>query len=592
MNGKIEKVFPFAMMVLGIVAGLAIVMVLMAIAVPTMSSYLLTHAEKADFEHMAGYADLFGRSGMSWFFVASFAIGLVTTVFFLLVLNPHCMTGVRNWRSRAGVKLAASVVAVAAWIVVMVAALGGMSGPGGVQAVVQVLIIAGATALLWCIAGETGWAGTFSSTTWSLPPASSIQLSLLFGAAAGSVLFVLDRLVEWTQGRYFILVSEVFDRSGETSFLGFQLLAVGAMGILGTTFLVLGGFIAALAPVPRTGQEVKRRLKAPMTAFVALITVLLFSYGYAGWKYDLDKTDLSGIIGVPGAASAGNTVIMLLPTKDQPVTVQDWPLQVSGSGFGVQSTIELSAENLGKVEAYLARHPDGSVFTYAAREMLYKGYYALGDAQNGLRWQVKAADSQLLPRMLLLARFSALPITGENFKLLEAFSDTSVWSAGGKSALALAKGYQHFGRTADARRWLDKARAAGVEGAADDILKGPVVTDGTVRGRVLVNGVPPKKAWIALVAMMKRNDAREAFKVTDLTLGRLLADAHVLGADGKFLFDRLGSGTYAVAVVVPRELVPAAPRQDRLAARPVPGPVRIGPERVKDLGTIEIVFKP
>ncbi|MEK6743224.1 MAG: hypothetical protein AABZ15_06430 [Nitrospirota bacterium] len=589
---RIEKLFLVAMTVCGITAGAAVAGVLMAIAVPATSPYLLTLAEKADVARLSGYLGWLTGTGMYLISLMALVVGIAALTLLLGVINPNIVSGAKNWRSRAGAKLAVSIAALIGWVAVLTAAIGGSSESQLIHQVIQVLVVASTTALLWFISGETGWAGIFSTSSWALPPPGERKRTLLLGAAVGLLAVALIGMVEWTQGKYFILVSEVLDRSGETSFLGYQLLAVGFIVMLGTAFPLCGWFVVALAPVTRAGTDVKQLLKGPAALYAIVAIMLLIGYGYAGRKYDLDKKDLAAVLSLPATAADSGTIVILHPDKEQPVTIQEGPRAVSGSGFSLQSTIGLSEENLKKVEAYLAAHPDGSVFTYAAREILFKGYHALWEVKNGLDWQVKAAGSQLIPRMLLLARFQVLPVTDENLRLLISFSDESVWSAGGRSALAIAKGYQHFGRTGDAKRWLDKARAAGAEGAMDDILKVPVVVDGAIHGRIIVNGAPPKGARVALLSTQAQRDAKEVIKISDLSLGKVLVDVKPLSPDGRFSFDRLGSGTYVVAVMTTREQIPAAVRSGARTVRPAPGPIRVGPERTKDLGTIEIVFKP
>lgn len=586
---KSEKLFLVVMTAFGITAGAAVAGVLMAIAAPAMNPYLLTLSEKADMDRMSSYAGLFTGAGAYISLFLSSAAGIAALTLLLGVINPHWKNGVRNWKSKAGMKQMASALTVIGWFIAVVSAV---SGSPSSTIVVQFLVLTAATAFLWSIAGATGWAGELTETPEQTQPKNGRTWTAFSGAAVGVSAFTLVRLVEWTQGKYFILVSEVLDRSGETSFLGYQLLATGFIVMLGTALLLFGWFIVALAPVTRAGTDVKQMLKGPAALSAVLTIALLVGYGYAGWRYDLDKKDLAAVLSLPAAAADSGTIVILHPDKERPVTVQEGPRAVSGSGFSIQSTIGLTEESLNKVEAYLAAHPDGSVFTYAAREILYKGYHALWDVKNGLDWQVKAAGSQLVPRMLLLARFQALPVTEENLRLLRSFSDELVWSAGGKSALAIAKGYQHFGKMADAGRWLDKAKAAGAEGITDDLLKGPVVIDGAIRGRIIVNGAPPKGTRVALLSMQAQRDVKDVIKISDLSLGKVLVDAKPLSPDGRFSFDRLGSGTYVVAIMTTREQIPTAVRSGSLTVRPAPGTIRVGPERTKDLGTVQIVFKP
>jgi hypothetical protein len=438
------------------------------------------------------------------------------------------------------------------------------------------------TAALWLVIGEEGWLGDLSS--WGRPRDVDWRRTALLGASAGAAFIAIGSMFSWSFGKYFILVSEVLDRSSETSYLGFQLLTIGLVVLLGSALSLAAAFTIALAPVKRETQDLLQGLKAPLTACLVVFILLAAGYWYAGSTYDLDKKSLAGVLGVPEKEQASRTVVLLLPSKGLPVTVQEWPLRVSGSSFAGQQTIALSVENLRKVEAYLDAHPDGSIYQYMGREILSKGYHALWDAEAGLKALQRAAESQLIHRMVLLVRLRMLPVTDENLKLLQAYSDEKIWHAGGRSALSLAAGFRHFGKTAEAERWLQKAKEGGADLSKAEFMNEPVVVNGTVRGRLVLDGKPLAGVRTALLAVSGDKKALENFSITEFTLPRSLVDVRVTGQDGRFAFSSLGTGHYLLAIMLEQEKTSFS----AVNARNVPGGVQIGPVTSRDLGTIEL----
>ena len=73
------------MFVVGVLAGLAITLVLMLIAIPQFTEYQLTLAEKADWNRIASYGNLMTGSA-SWILFSAVSL-VIATILILLFLK-------------------------------------------------------------------------------------------------------------------------------------------------------------------------------------------------------------------------------------------------------------------------------------------------------------------------------------------------------------------------------------------------------------------------------------------------------------------------------------------------------------------------
>jgi len=334
----------------------------------------------------------------SWILLIAVSSVIVTILrlLFLRVLNPQSVMALKKWRSVAGAKLLVVFLLSLAWLYLLVNESGSVYiTQRDISKSIQFGIYVIGAAGLWLIASEQGWAGDFSS--WRMSHDAKPIRILLLGAATGDLIFAITYLSDIATEKYFILVREVLGGSGEPSFLGFKYLALGLSIQISLELLLIAGFAVALAPVQRDATEIRHRLVKPTVALAVILALLIAAYSYAGKKYDLDKPDIASAVGISSKAKNSKTVLIFNPSKELPVTIQEWPLQTTASSLAVGGTIELTNDNPQKVESYLNAHPGGTIFTYAARNILMTGYYALWDIQEGLAWQVKAAESQLLP---------------------------------------------------------------------------------------------------------------------------------------------------------------------------------------------------
>jgi hypothetical protein len=183
-------------------------------------------------------------------------------------------------------------------------------------------------------------------------------------------------------------------------------------------------------------------------------------------------------------------------------------------------------------------------------------------------------------------------MTEENLKLLEAYADEKKWYHRGSSARALSMAYQHFGKTAEAKTWLRKAKDLGAEIVSTKYLEEPVVRRGCIKGKILLNGKPLAGVEIALLGHPTDQRRIDSYKLIDITLDRELQDAVRTDRDGSFAFTSLGSGKYLIAMMTEKEVVPFDVKPGKIEVSNVPELIQIGPALIRDVGVINITIEP
>jgi hypothetical protein len=439
--------------------------------------------------------------------------------------------------------------------------------------------------LLWLIAGETGWAGDFKSWKMGVQGIAARPLeSFLFGAAAGCAAALIFYFFNWAFTGFLTLTAEALDRSAFATprglkFIGYEM-SLSAFALMG----LLGSLIVALSPTFRTREQRLAWLRISAALSLVLAAIAVGAFLYADAKYDFGKKNVAGAVGVPEKALSSDTLVLFKPGRAQ---LQEWPLEVSGYGkVGSGGSISLSRENLAKVEDYLEKHKEGSIYTFASHEILINGYFHLLDARAGLDRKFKSSKQALIPRYTLLSQLRYLPVVPENLRYLRAFTDEGQWHISGKYALIIAEGFMHNARTADAAAWVKKSKEKGADVSKATFLSDPVLTTGKVFGALSVNGRSPAHTRVALVRYDKYLD-----KISDMTLQTKLIDAKEPDASGRFVFDHLGKGEYLLLFVTDRETLPFKIPADKWKAGNAPGVIKLDTKTsVRNLGTITITF--
>lgn len=617
---KKENVFIASMTAIGAVTGFWVIAILTAIELSPLDRTILSQTEKHQFELQQSAVKLLALSNRSWVTLSfSLVISAVAIVLLLRTINPSI--GRNTFRSKGpflkfATAFGLSFIVTPLAIVLLKEALSVSSelltpweirdaDPTGSAAVPSILFHVIVTnglqfGVIWMLLGEKGWLGDLSSRDVSLREngrewRGTFAMGMLVGIGTALTLV----LQGWFFGRYFVLVNEVLDRSSETSFTGFLHFFVELTVLMGLLGCIFAGLTVALAPVQREPGYRKRKLRMPIGIFAAMTAGMLVVYAFGSVRYDLNKQSLAGAVGIPDGSSKSMTLIVTECGQDRKTPrAFSWPLQIIVWGKTKHGTVEVTPENLDRISRYLDEHPQGSVFRYAAREALMKGYNALGDTDKSLALQYSYSTDMLMPRVKLIRRLSCLPLSEQNREYLDSFTDKDRWHVGARFSLKLAEAYIHQGRLAEARKWIQQARDANYN--AGEIKKvavpsGPVLTTGRVSGTLLLNGTVPKGTKVLLFSdigtPLIEADVSSAVAAETVhnAMETRLADAGKPDGRGYFSFDRLGAGKYFIALMAGPESVPGDAPPDGLRIRNNPGVFSLDGRRPSmDLGKVEI----
>lgn len=597
MKGIIKDiVFVAVSGILGLAAGLSIASVLNAIAVPNIANLLLTLREKADLEASLKSIFTFLGSHANTMIVVLVIFVIIYFFFVLFELNPNFTARKKEGFNRK--KAVVAALASAALLLLVAAAL--MRSPmlivsgiipssspatGIATLGFLIVIISGA---LWLVAGETGWAGDF--TSWGFcgggtSRRAGVAAAFFMGAVCGGIALSFFILFNWSFDRYFLLVSEVLGGSGEPTFSGMKLLSWALVFLSGFSFAVIAGFVTVLAPRRMTIKARIVRLVIPAVLLAIYVPVIAGMYHNAVVRYDLNKKNLAEAAGIPEKGRESKTVVLFVPEKP---AVQEWQMEASGNGLMINNnTYALTPENIGKIEDYLSRHSNGSIFFYAGSDAVMKGYYKLWEADKGNERMFRNARHQFIARMVLLARLRSIPVTMENEKYLLSFADETKWHAGKTASLRIAEAFMHFGRVDDAKAWADRARAKGEDPGKSKALGEPVLTNASITGTIKLGGAPLAGKKVALFPYRQKMTRIEPRYFYGFPL-----DAKTTDTSGRFEFANLGKGEYVLAVMTEKEEVPFKAPGGSFSVENAPAVITLDEAApVKELGDINIIVQ-
>ena len=199
---KREIAFIASMIILGIALGIGTVAILGAIAVPSSTGLILTHAEKADLELMSRRFDWIGKNPEVLFGIA--ILFIVTAGILLLVnLNPNFKNKFKG--NTAKLKLAAVLLcSLVCFLLLLAPPTRSYSSiysidPRSLNNTAAFVFFFLSMGLLWFIAGETGWAGDFSSWKMGVQGKGAKPfLSFILGGITGTAAFGLYYLFDWS----------------------------------------------------------------------------------------------------------------------------------------------------------------------------------------------------------------------------------------------------------------------------------------------------------------------------------------------------------------------------------------------------------
>ncbi len=617
---KKESIFIIYMTVAGVLAGFLVVAILMAIAIPSYNNYLLTIAEKQQYDIMDGAMEWIFILTKGWVMVPlSLIIGVIAIILFLRITNPNISMDI--FKNKKGTfKL---IIAFALAFILMPMAtlfikelfgirsgalriISGGQHTSAVSIIYDLLVTYSMQfGVIWLLIGESGWLGDLSSWKWNgRGGRENLFKTFSLGSIVGFSMAISLLIQNWFFNKYFILVSEVLDRSGETSFVGFKYIMVEFILLAGIFCFIFACLTVALAPVNRDMRYRKKYLVPPLAVLFIMTMVMVSYYGYASAKYDLNKKNLAEAVGIPDKTSESRTMIIMNGGYDrQTPVILEWPLRVRAWGMFDHGEVEVSSENLEKIEIYLTEYSHGSVFQYSAKDALYKGYNTLGEMEKGLAWQYGISTDMLLPRLQLIKRLSYLPVTEKNIEYLKSFTDEDRWYISGTYSMRLAEAFIHVNQLDEASRWLQKAKDQNV-----DIKKikevtipdGPVITIGKISGTVKLNRKVPKDMKIvlfydrgySLVEEKKRDKVGqyEREKILNAMVMRMVGVSEIDG-NGRFTFDKLGKGEYTLVLITDKDTIPYD-RPDTVNIENVPEVIKLDKKKsIADLGMINITIK-
>lgn len=582
---KKEIAFISAMVVFGAVLGIMIVVLLGAIVVPSYTGSLLTIQEKADYEIMAKNFAWFSK--YLYFVIAvTLAIGLMTFILFFLTINRNFNNQLKGKTTKLKVTTVAFLCG-ACFLPLFIftdnTVISWFTSKQPASDILTLIVYLLSFGLMWFIAGEIGWAGDFSSWKFSCCDKKSKPFfAIALGAIVGASAYGLAYLNKWVFDKYFFLVSEVLDRSGEMSWLGFKLLAYGLVFMSGFSFAILAGVIITLVPQQITTRQRVLKAISPLILIVVFVSIISFKYNDAVTKYDLGKKSFAEAIGIPEKTSEIKTLVLLSPDKE---LIQEFPMEANAGYFMASNTFAVSYENLEKIEAYLNSHKNSSVYYYASIDGLIRGYSQLLNVKKGLEYQVKGSEHFLIHRMLLLLRLRNLPVTKENINYLKTFTDESKWHISSRSALQISEAFMHFNMEKEAVLWARKAKEKGADLSGTTFLNEVPLTNGLIKGRIWVNGKTPANTKIALFVY-----GGYLKNISEFTLTNKLIDAVSPDKFGRFTFKNLGRGNYVLAVVVDDKTIPYTTPAEKIKAENSPSLITLDAgQPIADLRDINLV---
>ncbi len=586
MNTKKQTVFVLSMGIVGVVLSIAIFVVLLAIALPSYINLPLTFEERADYEQMGESLKIVAEYG-DLIFIPLLLMALVFLVLLLRVLNP----GLTLKAMKGRVPLAKSIIAIlalGACLFGAAAMLGELYSVGQGLRADKALWSVVFFAVAWLVAGEYGWSGDLG--TWGFGQGTGrraeIRASLLLGAASGLVAVMLTWLVAWAFMKYFVLVSEVLDGSGETSFKGMVLLFKGMLFFGALSLATFAAAVAALAPVAMPRKARLKALVMPVALAALMCGVIGYVYLDAATRFDLDKASLAEAAGLSTETPKGMTVVTLTNTP----SVANWSLEMPLYGFITSDDFMVTEGNILALEQYLKAHPEGTVFQYEAKSAMSQGRFLLWQPEEGRRKLSESVKESIMFRVYLLRHTMYGRVTGENISYLRDFTDEEKWSLGRKSAVQVAQALARMGLLDEAASWREKAIALGAEAADVSIPEGLPVTDGVIRGRVHVGEEFPAGTKVGLFGYGPCDDLPKDPLIDTYSASLRMVDTQAPSASGEFEFTALGEGAYLLGVNAADTVIP--PEPEMVSVSGSPGFICINSTSPSfNVGTIDIQVK-
>jgi hypothetical protein len=565
------------MMILGVMAACLAIAILGAIAVPVFDSHLLSIAEHNDFQRMHA---IFGPAaeGPEPLLVLALLIVLSAIILLLAALNPNFRFEKMLDPKAAG---KGAVILLAALGLVVFSVFLEEIGAGGI--LLRFFYLPLASGALWLLAGENGWAGDLS--TWKSQTSTGdpdrpaiILMGVLWGLTAGLLTLFSKQLFQ----KFFIVVSEVLDGTGETSYVGFVWFLVGISVLIALAGGILMGLAFSLAPAVMDREQRSRMLMAPGILTLTLFVIAAGGYLYAVGNYDLGADSLVEAAGLPEEAPEILTVVNLSASGSSDQAAWPWPLEVKTWSMAYSDTVTVSSQVMTELDRFLEENRGNSVFQYNAMDLRLKSAFAMFELEGVERRIADFAGDLLIARMTQLYRLRNLPTTEGNREILLSYADEDKWNIPGRPALSLSRAFEHFAMQEEARYWFDRALDSGQEPEEFSPSEGAVLTGGTIAGNLTVQETEPGNVKIGL--MNARRVLAGELTLMDLQMDLLTATTP--REDGAFTFTDLGRGEYRLLALLPTQVDPSS-----IVIEDDTGLIKLDMENpVVEVGTIAISY--
>jgi len=436
----------------------------------------------------------------------------------------------------------------------------------------------------WFTFGDLGYRGGFFQGFGDTGVSSTVsfkaflQGGIVFLSSAGLLLFV-DKI--WSEYEYYeYSITTIFPQSLFKSFLNITVAAcLYAMAFLVASFLSLT-FIPAKQP-----SKYRRSWAVKSTAAFIFLFVLATPLWIKGQQLHVDK--YLKYTGIEQGSSETKTVLLLssevLENTAQSRTIGTRYLLDTSVIDRDDFEIPFTTQNMD--HAVKSAGSGNTLYKQFAYEINREGNAALWNAESMRFWCREGADNSIWTRMSLLRQLRNIPPNNVALGYMEYFTDEGKWSYSGPIAEQIAEIYGSWGMGDQARMWARRAidRDVDPENLKDISLENrDVLKNGSIRGRLTVNGVPLTGAKIGVFS------DRYFF----LFVRSSLVDDAELDENGTFTISGLLEGNYYIAVMANPEELPYDNSNRIFKFNNLPGTIALAIDAPKlDLGTIDISFE-
>ncbi|MDH5633282.1 MAG: hypothetical protein OEZ10_09875 [Gammaproteobacteria bacterium] len=444
---------------------------------------------------------------------------------------------------------------------------------------------------------------------------NTATLGVLFAGFLIGAIAVIQKI----SALYFTVLVEAFDSSFETSPFGWNGIYVGFMLVFTISVVVAIEFAGVFRPggysLRQRGREAKFGL-----AVLGFIAVLMLAISpYATSTLHVSRADLAEAASLEETRPMEYTLLRFcgddecsqpyesgLKTKGSVIQTGMWTRHVEGAtGFGVRAQrAPLNTSVPAQLEQFVLNDGRRSIFRNSAIGLvsavqlsLWQPYEAFHSLDNLER---KGGLPYGLPLFLRMQHVSwlgkAAPITDKNRQDVMAFSDSSRFHVGGAGAKLLADAWLRFGNKERAAELYNIARnTAKYSLEISDNPAVPAMNNGQIHGTISATDMLAKGVRIGLFVTGQkrlRNGKKadsEPAKLKSVIpypdMSSHLVDSQELAEDGRFRFTHLPEGSYALALLVPADVLAS----DAVLDGNVPGIIRLEAKRpVLDLGGMRL----